>query len=95
MNSSVGDAVKWRTFGNRLRMVREDLYGKQGSRSLANALKIPHQTWSNYESGIAVPGDIVLQLQVLYSVNARWLLTGEGDKFDRSRRQSEASCSLN
>ena len=52
---------------------------------MADALEIPLGTWLNYESGIAVPAEIVLQLQVLTSVSARWLLTGEGEKYDRRR----------
>jgi hypothetical protein len=70
----------------RLREVREDLYGRDGSRFLADALEIPVQTWSNYESGVAVPADIVLELQVLASVNAGWLLTGEGEKYNGGGR---------
>lgn len=95
MSTNVDSAAKWKAFGNRLRMVREDLYGQQGSQSLAEALHISHQTWLNYESGIVVPGDVVLQLQVLYSVNAHWLLTGEGEKYDRSPREYEAGGGLN
>ena len=34
----------------RLREIREDLYGEYGSQFLADALEIPLQTWLNYES---------------------------------------------
>ena len=68
--------------GERLREVREDLYGQDGSQFLADALGIPMQTWLNYESGVSVPAEIVLQLQVFASVNAGWLLTGDGEKYD-------------
>lgn len=95
MSENVGNAAKWKAFGNRLRMIREDLYGEKGSHHLAKALNIPHHTWLNYESGTVVPADVVLQLQVLYGVNAGWLLTGEGEKYDRSSPESEASFRLN
>ena len=72
--------------GERLREVREDLYGQDGSRFLADALGIPMQTWLNYEAGVTVPAEIVLQLQVLASVNAGWLLTGDEEKYDVKTR---------
>jgi hypothetical protein len=68
--------------GERLREVREDLYGQDGSQFLADALGIPTLTWLNYESGVSVPAEIVLRLQVFASVNAGWLLTGDGEKYD-------------
>ena len=71
----------------RLREVREDLYGEDGSHFLADALEIPVQTWSNYESGVKVPAEIVLELQVLASVSAGWLLTGEGEKYNPGSRE--------
>jgi hypothetical protein len=70
----------------RLREVREDLYGQDGIRFLADALEIPVRTWSNYESGVTIPAEIVLELQVLASISAGWLLTGDGEKYiDGSR----------
>jgi hypothetical protein len=71
----------------RLRELRKDLYGQNGSRFLADALEIPEQTWSNYESGVTVPAEIVLELQVLTSVTAGWLLTGDGEKYNRGSRE--------
>jgi hypothetical protein len=49
---------------------------------MADVRGIPHQTWLKYESGVTVPAEIVLQLQVLASVSSLWLLTGEGAKQD-------------
>ena len=50
---------------DRLREIREDLYGEYGGQCLADALKIPLQTWLGYESGVVVPVKIVLQLMVM------------------------------
>jgi hypothetical protein len=69
----------------RLREVREDVYAEHGSQFMADAFNVPLHTWSNYESGVMVPSEIVLQLQVFASVSATWLLTGEGEKYHRTR----------
>ncbi len=86
MTKSDFRASKRAELAARLREVREDLDGEPGSQFMADALEIPLETWLNYESGISVPAEIVLRLQVLSSVSARWLLTGEGEKYDRTRR---------
>ena len=50
---------------------------------MADSLGIPLKTWLHYESGVVMPGRIVLKLIVETSVNPRWLLSGEGPKFRR------------
>jgi hypothetical protein len=67
----------------RLREVREDLYGEHGAQFLADTLHIPLRTWLNYEVGVTVPAAVVLRLIDMAHVNPRWLLTGEGNKYDR------------
>jgi transcriptional regulator with XRE-family HTH domain len=74
----------------RLRAIREDLYGEQGGQFLADDLGIPLRTWLNYECGVAMPAHDVLQLIVLVGINPNWLLTGQGEKYDRSRRYDQA-----
>jgi hypothetical protein len=72
---------------DRLREIREDVYGEYGGQVLADALKIPPQTWLGYESGVVVPVKIVLQLMVMARVDHHWLLTGQGQKYvDRSEQ---------
>jgi hypothetical protein len=79
----------------RLREIREDLYGEYGSQFLADALEIPLQTWLNYESGVVMPADIVLQLLVTARVNPYWLLTGQGEMYaQRSEDQMQGTSVL-
>ena len=75
----------------RLREIREDLYGEDETQLFADALEIPLQTWLNYESGVVAPASVVLQLLVVAHVNPHWLLTGQGEKYDhRSAEQRKA-----
>jgi hypothetical protein len=67
---------------DRLRVIREDLYGKHGGQFLADALELPLQTWLNYESDVTAPAEVVLKLIVLARVNANWLLAGHGEMYD-------------
>jgi hypothetical protein len=79
----------------RLREVRADMYGEYGSQFLADALEIPLQTWLNYESGVGMPADIVLELIVMASVNPYWLLTGQGEMYgQRSEDQMQGTSVL-
>jgi hypothetical protein len=72
---------------DRLREIREDVCGEHGGRVLADALKIPTQTWLGYESGVGVPVKILLELMVMARVDHHWLLTGQGQKYvDRSEQ---------
>jgi hypothetical protein len=68
----------------RLRNIREDMYGNDGAQFLADALEIPLQTWLNYESGVAVPAETILELIVTAAVRPEWLVTGQGAKYANS-----------
>jgi hypothetical protein len=72
---------KNRSLALRLRAIREELFGEDGISTLATALGIPDQTWSNYEQGIAVPGYIVLAMIECTGVDPHWLLTGKGERY--------------
>lgn len=67
----------------RLRELRIDLYGDHGAQFMADALGIPLKTWLNYESGVVMPGKIVLKLIVEARVNPQWLLNGRGSLYRR------------
>jgi len=70
-----------RNVGERLRVIRVDLYGEPGGPHLAGLLGVPSRTWSNYEGGVSIPGEVLLDLLVLTGVEPRWLLRGEGARF--------------
>jgi transcriptional regulator with XRE-family HTH domain len=63
---------------HRLREVRLDLYGNDGGPLLADALGVPARTWANYESGVTIPGLVLLRFIDATDVEPHWLLTGEG-----------------
>jgi hypothetical protein len=65
----------------RLSALRIELFGDRGGPEIARRLGIPIRTWYNYEGGGTVPLEIVLKVIELTSVEAGWLLQGEGPKF--------------
>ena len=72
---------KSHALASRLREIRLELYGEHGAPLLAKALEIPVGTWANYESGITIPGLVLLRFVAATSVESSWLLTGEGRKY--------------
>ena len=72
---------------DRLREVRQELFGEHGGPELARRLNLPARTWYNYETGVTVPAEILLAFIEQTGVNPVWLLTGEGPQ---SRRGLEA-----
>jgi hypothetical protein len=66
----------------RVHEVREDLYGEYGAQFLADALELPLRTWVNYERGVTIPAEVILELIEMTRVSPCWLLTGRGPKYD-------------
>jgi hypothetical protein len=64
----------------RIREIRHDLYGENGLPVLAGALNLPARTWMNYERGVTIPGDVLLQFLDVTGTDPHWLLTGDGDR---------------
>lgn len=69
----------------RLRDVRVELYGEHGGPALARALGLPARTWYNYETGVTIPAEILLEFAELTGVQLRWLLSGEGPRYEDGR----------
>jgi hypothetical protein len=69
----------------RLAQLRSELYGDRGGPEMARRLAIPVRTWYNYEGGVTVPAEVILKIIELTSVEAVWLLHGEGPKFRSAR----------
>src|SRR5215217_6511083 len=65
----------------RVREIREFLYGEDSGQRVADAMSLPLGTWTNYESGVAIPSLVILRFIELTGANPLWLLRGEGDKF--------------
>ena len=68
---------------NRLRLVREQIYGENGGLELADQLGLPFQTWANYESGVTIPGELMLLFLDVTGTNPNWLLRGTGEQYTR------------
>ncbi|RUL88872.1 hypothetical protein [Tautonia sociabilis] len=68
----------------RIREIRLELYGENGGPLLASALDLPFHRWAEFESGMAMPGEIMLRFLMLTQADPHWLLTGEGPKFRSS-----------
>jgi hypothetical protein len=65
----------------RVREIREFLYGDNGVESLARALNVPSATWLNYERGITMPAEVLINFMELTQVAPHWLSTGAGERF--------------
>jgi SOS-response transcriptional repressor LexA len=71
----------------RLRQIRMELFGEHGGPELARRLDLPARTWYNYETGVTVPAEVMLNFINQTNVNPVWLLSGHGNVF----RESAAS----
>ena len=65
------------SLAHRLHHVRLEMHGEHGGPLMAQALEIPARTWANYESGVIIPGGVLLRFIEVTGVEPHWLLTGE------------------
>jgi transcriptional regulator with XRE-family HTH domain len=75
----------------RLAALRSELFGERGGPEMARRLGVPVRTWYNYEHGVTIPADVLLNIIELTSVEPAWLLKGEGPKFRRARSKRPES----
>jgi hypothetical protein len=68
----------------RLREIREEIFGEHGGPELARRLKLPARTWYNYESGVTVPAEVLLDFIEQTAANPMWLLNGQGPRYHHS-----------
>jgi transcriptional regulator with XRE-family HTH domain len=61
----------------RLRAIRSERFG-EGLAALAEAVGVPKGTWRNYESGVTIPGPVLLRFIDATGASPRWLFDGEG-----------------
>jgi transcriptional regulator with XRE-family HTH domain len=64
----------------RVRQIRQDFYGEDGLEKLAGALGVPEQTWRNYERGVTMPAELLLEFMALTGADPNWLLSGDGER---------------
>jgi hypothetical protein len=64
----------------RLREVRLAMYGEHGASLLAADLGLLPATWAGYESGVTIPGLVILRFINVTGVAPGWLLTGKGER---------------
>ena len=65
----------------RIREVRIDLFGIHGGPLLAQRLKVPFWNWLEYEAGLTIPAETILQFIDVTNADPHWLLTGEGERY--------------
>jgi hypothetical protein len=72
------------SLSHRLREIRQEVFGEHGGPELARRLNLPVRTWYNYETGVTVPGEVLLEFIVQTGVNPSWLLNGQGSRFQET-----------
>ncbi|MFO0910663.1 MAG: hypothetical protein U0794_20335 [Isosphaeraceae bacterium] len=85
MNEPSQRSADWQAIksglAQRVREIREELYGLHGGPMLASALDVPYRTWHNYETGCTIPAPTILRFIEVTDAHPHWLLTGEGDRY--------------
>jgi hypothetical protein len=66
------------SLAQRINEFRREVYGEHGAVALATALNLPVETWLNYERGVTMPADVLLDFLEITNADPRWLATGEG-----------------
>ena len=72
----------------RLREIREEIFGEHGGPELARRLNLPARTWYNYETGVTVPAEVLLEFIEQTGANPIWLLNGQGPRYHHSSDDS-------
>jgi hypothetical protein len=65
----------------RVRKIREERFGVEGTHALATRMGIPEQTWRHYEAGVTIPAEVILQFIAITGAHPLWLITGEGERY--------------
>jgi hypothetical protein len=74
----------------RVREIREFLYGENGVDALARALRVHSATWLNYERGVTMPAEVLLDFIEVTGVDHHWLSTGKGERLIGGHRGSDS-----
>lgn len=77
----------------RLGFVRVERFGgDRGLNRLASMLGMTTRTWRNYESGVSIPGEVLLNFIEISAAEPLWLLRGVGPRYRGQRAASLAKC---
>jgi hypothetical protein len=77
------------SLSRRLREIRQEIFGEHGGPELARRLGLPARSWYNYETGVTVPAEVLLDFIEQTGAHPTWLLTGVGPRFrDRHEHKS-------
>ena len=85
------NVVRRQAIADRIREVREEVFGGHGGPTVARRLNLPVRTWYNYETGVSVPAEVLHDFAELTGANLRWLLTGEGPRYQDGREPGTGS----
>jgi hypothetical protein len=69
------------SLSRRLRQIRQEVFGEHGGPELARRLELPARTWYNYETGVTVPYEVLVQFIEQTRANPTYLILGEGEHF--------------
>jgi hypothetical protein len=83
------------SIARRLQIIRQELYGINGGPVLAGELGLPFRTWANYESGITIPGEVLLSFLKVTNAHPFWLLHASGPKYLASMTGGSVNASAN
>ncbi len=70
-----------RILASRVRAIRLEQFGADGVAIVALFMGIPVRTWDHYESGVAMPGYVLLKFIELTGAAPHWLFEGEGERY--------------
>src|ERR1700761_2349053 len=73
------------SLSRRLKDIRQELFGEHGGPELARRLGLPARTWYNYETGVTVPAEVLLEFIEQTGANPVWLLSGDGSRYRRGK----------
>lgn len=75
----------------RIRAVRRDLFGELGGPEMARRLGLPNRTYYNYETGVTIPAEVLLEFIDQTRVRPAWLLRGEEPRYEEGKRNETGS----
>jgi hypothetical protein len=67
----------------RVREIRQEIFGDHGGPELARRLDLPARTWYGYETGTAMPAEVLLGFIEQTGANPMFVLAGTEPKYQR------------